>query len=162
MKKAAKLVVTVTLLSIVMCIPVFASNPPSTEEKGQFLVKKSNAVAAAVDDLYKFAPDQASIAALKAHEAVVAGQVDAFDKMSADNYVLYLKRVVVNKQETLRIKQQNVNAMADVVKVNPDFAPQLEAAKAELAAAQADVAQAQLDVINAQAHFAGLSGNNPF
>lgn len=139
MKKITKLIVTVTALTVLFAMPVLATEKSASAEKSM-LDKHSSSVEAAVNDLAKTQIGGGAAEAFKVHEKTVMKQVVAYDNSEYDNYILYLQRVVVNDQETVRVKQQNVNSITDVCKVNPGFAPQLEAAQKELAAAQAQMA----------------------
>lgn len=72
---------------------------------------------------------------------------------------LYFSKVVGNKKEIVRIRQANIAALQDLVKVNPAFQTQLDAAVAEYNQAVADCEAAQAYIAVAQGEFDALQAS---
>lgn len=145
MKKIAKLLVAVTVLTVLFAMPIMA-----TETNFNAEVNAINAhvlqVEKEVDALTTKQTGFATEAQLNAHRRTVMNQTLNWANAEFDNYILFLGREVENSKETARIKQQNVVAFTELCKVNPTMSAQLLAAQNELAAAQQQVINNQAAV----------------
>ena len=151
MKRISKLIISVLALSVVVATPVFAG-APTTEQMMNELDAHAATVQTQLDTLEK-AMVPAGMPGFNAHESVVQGQVKNYSKAEADNYINYLKQVVVNKLETERIKKEVVDNYTNLSKVSPGFADKIPAAYAEYQAAVADRMTAEMAVQQAKVLF---------
>lgn len=152
MKKMNKLIVSVITLSVLIVTPVFAG-APTTEQMMNELDAHAATVQTQLDTLEKSMVPSGMVG-FDAHEAVVQGQVKNYSKAEADNYINYLKQVVVNKLETERIKKEVVDNYTNLSKVSAGFADKIPAAYADYQAAVADRMAAELAVEQAKVLFA--------
>lgn len=145
MKKIARLLVAVTVLTVLFSMPVMATEKTLSAE-----INVINAhvlqVEKEVDALTTKQTGFASEAQLNAHRRTVMKQTLDWANAEFDNYILYLNREVYNAQQFAKIKEGNVVALTEVCKSNPGMAAQLLNAQAELAAAQQQVINNQAEV----------------
>ena len=88
-----------------------------------------------------------------------AGSIKWSVTQEEENYIHYLQACVGNALETEKIKNQNVGSMRDLVKFNPGFQPQLDAAIAEYNKAVVDRIAAEAAVVDAKAQFEVLNAS---
>ncbi len=154
MKKSIKVLLTTVALTIACVTPVFATETDFNAEVR--LVNGKNAeIASAVGTIVGFDNNCGQDAKVAIHDLV-----DVIDRNRVRgindeqlNYINYLKGVVVNQTETVRIKQQNIDAITDLGKVNPSFQTQLDAAVVDYNAAVAQRAATEAAIVNAQQTF---------
>lgn len=158
MKKTLKVLLTTVALTIACATPVFATET-NIDSEMKYIENHAKEVGVQISSY--LTTDDGCGAAAKVdhgnHAKVVDSQLEKWTAAEEANYINYLQKVVVNKKETERIKQGNVNAMAEVVKVNPGFKPQLDAAVAEYNVALADRIAAENDIVVAQQRFTAFN-----
>ena len=129
MKFSTKTLIATLALSILMITPVFATEKDLTAEINA-INKHVKSVEAAVGSYLK--TDDGCGPAAKAdhglHADTVAKQVKALSAQEQANYINYLQAVVGNKLSDEAAAKQQVSSLTDIVKVNPGFQPQLDAA----------------------------------
>lgn len=158
MKKSVKVLLTTIVLMVAFVTPVFATESALSAESAM-LEKKMAAFGGDLYTLVQFdnncgAADIASMDML-----VDTGRRDVVKSNLAEqeNYIKYLEARVGNAIEIERIKKANVGSMADLVKVNPTYQAQYDAAVAEYNKAVADHQAALNDVAAAKVYFANLN-----
>lgn len=160
MKKSVRLLLATVVLTVACVSPIFATETTLPAEKNLITQNDAN-VRKAVSTLVKFDENCGSEAKLAMHTIVDTAQSDVVKSRISEqqNFIVYLNNVVANDLEAERIKKGNVAALTDVVKVNPGFQPQLDAAIAEynnaVAKRMADqaaigTAQAELNALHIQ------------
>lgn len=151
MKKSVKVLFTTFLLVVAFVTPVFATEADLSAEV-KLLHDRSDVVAKAMSTTLQY--DNNCGDAAKASFNTIVKYVRSDVKSSAiteqQNYIKYLQACVGNAIETERIKKGNVDALKDLVKVNPTFQPQLDAAIVEYNNAVAAHAAANNAIIEAQ------------
>lgn len=158
MKKRIALLLTTTLLIVVNVVPVFATEADLNAEKAN-IAKHMNGITNSITTLVSYDNNCGEAAKNSMNQMVdgFAGDIKWSITQEEANYINYLQARVGNALETERIKKQNVGAMNDLVKVNPGFQPQLDAAIAECNKAVADRMAAEAAVIDAKAQFDALN-----
>ncbi|MDO4187493.1 MAG: hypothetical protein Q4D29_00755 [Lachnospiraceae bacterium] len=160
MKKKIVLLLTTVALTVLSVMPVFASETAISAEKA-LIANHVGGVNSAISTLVTFDNNCGEAAKTSMHAMLNGfnGDIKWSVGQEEDNYIKYLQACVGNALETERIKKQNVGAMADVVKVNPTFQPQLDAAVVDYNKAVADRLAAEAAVIDAKAQFAALNAS---
>jgi len=158
MRKSLKVFLATVAMTVAFVTPVFATETNIDAEMNYI----NNHVATVGGQITSYlTTDDGCGKAAKLDHGTHAGVVDTqlltWVVDEEVNYVKYLQGVVVNKQETERIKQQNVAALTDVVKVNATFKPQLDAAVVEYNAAVADRMASQAAIVDAQTRFSNFN-----
>lgn len=155
MKNVLKVLVTTIALTIACVTPVLATETDIDKEM-QYINKHVEEVGVQISSYLTTDDGCGSAAKLDhgTHAKVVDTQLLTWVANEEANYINYLKQTVVNKKETERIKQQNVSAIAELVKVNPGFQAQYNAAVAEYNAALADRLATEASIDAAQQRFA--------
>lgn len=157
MKKSIKVLLTTVILTVAMVSPVFATEANLNAEI-QALKTGNASLSNAVTTLVTF-DDKCNPADKQYIHQMVDAAMSNYDKSIAterQNYITYLNQVVGNKKEIVRIKKANIAAIQDLVKVNPSFQAQLDAAVAEYNQAVADCEAAQAYIAVAQGEFDAL------
>lgn len=160
MKRTIKLILATLALATLFVTPVFATETNLTSEMN-YIDNHVKTVGGQITS-YLTTDDGCGKAAKidhGTHAITVDGQLFNWVFAEEVNYVKYLQGVVVNKQETERIKKGNIAALTDVVKYNAGFQPQLNAAIAEYNAAVLDRAAAEQAIPEAQQAFAVLNAS---
>lgn len=154
MKKTGRIILTALILSIACAAPVFATESNLTNEM-QLMRNRRDTLANAVSDLAKLDDGQSEDvkAAMNYLVDLSASNIKSSSITERQNYIKYLQAIVGNAIETERIKKANVNALTDLVKVNPSFQPQLDAAIAEYNKAVEDHALAEAAIEEANKAF---------
>lgn len=158
MKKSLKLIVTTIILTIALVTPVLATEQALSAESAM-LEKKVAGFGNDISTLVKF-DDNCGASDIASIDAIVdAGIKNVYGSnlLEQENYIKYLEAKVGNAIENERVKKGNVNALSDLVKVNPAYQAQLDAAIVEYAKAVADHAAAVQDIANTKAYFAALN-----
>ena len=157
MKRSIKILLTTLALTIACVSPVFATEEKLANEV-KLITDRNDNVSNALSSVVQFDNNCGEEAKNSMHHIVDIVSVDVISSRLTEeqNYINYLKAVVGNAIETERVKKANVNALTDVVKVNPSFQPQLDAAIADYNKAVADHAAADAAIITAQNEFDAL------
>lgn len=158
MKKSIKVLLTTVALTVAMVTPVLATESALSAESAM-LEKKMAGFGNDISTLvtYDNKCGAADVASMNAIVNTVRADVVKSNIAEQQNYITYLNACVGNAVETERVKKQNVDAMKDLVKVNPAFQPQFDAAVAEYNKAVADHQAALNAVTQAKAYFAALN-----
>ena len=161
MNKKIALLLTTVALTVLSVVPVFATEADINAEKVQ-LSNHMNGVSNSIITLVSFDNNCGEAAKNTMNQMVdgFEGDIKWSLTQEEDNYIKYLQARVGNALEIERIKKQNVGAMTDLVKINPGFQAQLDAAIAECNKAVADRMASEAAVVDAKAQFAAL--NNSF
>ena len=160
MKKKIALLLTTTLITVTNVVPVFATVTDIDAEK-TLIINHMNGITNSISTLVSY-DDNCGEAAKKSMNQLVdsfAGDVKWSIKQEQANYIYYLQACVGNALETEKIKNQNVGSMKDLVKVNPGFQPQLDAAIAEYNNAVANRMEAEAAVSDAKAQFEAFNNS---
>lgn len=154
MKKFSRVLLATLTLTLACVAPVFATEKNLSAEMN-LLKEKDATISNALDTIVSFDNNCGSEAKSAIHTIVDIAASDSTKGMTEEqlNYIDYLKKVVVNLKETERIKKGNVAALTDLVKVNPSFQKELEAAVAEYNKAVADRVAGEQAIITAQDEF---------
>lgn len=160
MKKKIALLLTTTVLTVTSIVPAFATVTDINAEK-TLIINHMNGITNSISTLVSY-DNNCGEAAKKSMDELVdsfAGDVKWSINQEEANYINYLQACVGNALETEKIKNQNVGSMKDLVKVNPNFQPQLDAAIAECNKAVLDRIAAQEAVVDAKAQFEAFNNN---
>ena len=154
MKKSIKILLTTIALAIACVSPVFATEKDLTAEL-KMINDGRQSLSNAISTLVTYDNNCGADAKNSIHHLVDLTQANVKSSSITErqNYINYLKAVVGNAIETERVKKANVNALTDLVKVNPSFQAQLDAAVAEYNKAVADHAAAEAAIAEAQKAF---------
>lgn len=158
MKKSLGLIITTIALTVLCVTPVFATES-KIEAESAMLEEKMAGFSNAISSLVQFDNNCGEADVLSMHLLVDIGTNDVVKSNLAEqeNYIKYLQARVGNAIEDERVAKQNVGALTDLVKVNPSFQPQLDAANAayakavqehQLALNAVDAAKAYFDALN--------------
>lgn len=152
--KRIKLLLTTLALTAAFATPVFATETTLPAEL-QLIENRNTEIMNATSTLVSYDNNCGDNAKMAMHGLIDNIRADVkSSQISEDaNYINYLKAVLGNAIETERIKKQNVGSLTDLVKVNPSFQPQLDAAIAEYNKAVADHAAAEAAIAQAQEAF---------
>lgn len=158
MKKFTRVLLATLTITLACAAPVFATEKNLSAEIN-LLKGKDATVSNALDTITSFDNNCGNEAKLAIHTIVDIADSDITKGMTEEqlNYIDYLKKVVVNLKETERIKKGNVAALTDLVKVNPSFQKELDAAVVEYNKAVADRVAGEQAIITAQEEFAKLN-----
>lgn len=158
MNKKLVCLLTTVALTVLSVVPVFASETDLNAEKA-LIANHLDGVTKAVSTLVTFDNNCGEAAKMSMHGIVDAtnGNVKWSVSQEEENYIKYLQACVGNAIENERVKKQNVAALTDLVKVNPTFQSQLDAAIAECNKAVADRMAAEATVIDVKAQFAAFN-----
>lgn len=151
MGRIIKVILASVVLSVLLVFPAFAQEvtDPTTVIKSETLVNELSAHHATVEkQLDYFKSTQVIPATRDAHVAVVEAQLKAYEKDRANNYLLYLDRVIYNLDEVVRIKKEIVTNYTWLSQYNPYYATLIPTAQADVEKAQAwvDAYKAYKDV----------------
>lgn len=158
MKKKIALLLITTLLTVTSVVPAFATVTDINAEKA-IIANHMSGITNSIITLVSY-DNNCGEAAKQSMDQLVdsfAGSVKWSITQEEANYLYYLQACVGNALETEKIKNQNVGSMQDLVKVNPGFQPQLDAAIAEYNKAVADRMAAEAAVVDAKAQFDALN-----
>lgn len=157
MKKFSKVFVATVALTVACASQVFATEPTLNAEINA-LKAGNDSLSNAVTTLVSF-DNGCNPADIMSMHAIVNTAMSNYDKnvlSEKQNFINYLNQVVVNKKEIERVKKANIAAITDLVKVNPSFKTQLDAAVIEYNQAVADRIAAENDIEIAKNEFAAL------
>lgn len=139
MKRLLKVFVIAAFIMVLFAFPVMAQEvtDPNSVIKADTLIAELTAHHAVVEaQLEWFKATQVIPATRDAHVAVVEAQLAAYEKDRANNYLLYLDRVIYNLNETVRIKKEIVTNYQWLSQYNPYFATLIPAAEQDVIKAQ--------------------------
>lgn len=149
--KKIKLLLTSLLLTVAFTTPVFATETTLPAEL-KLIEERDSIVGNALSTVVSYDNNCGAEAKLAIHSLVdiARGDLKSSQITEAANYINYLKALLSNKLETERIKKQNVAALTDLVKVNPTFQTQLDAAVVEYNNAVADRVAVENAIVESQ------------
>ena len=151
MRKISRILITSIIISVFAAIPALAAEPnPTISQIEAYKLQNTAQLNAEVNDLIKKAHGNPNGPQWSNHQAQVQANIAKYYLAADQNYVNYLQQIVVNKQETERVKLEVVNNYKSLANVNPEFAALLPAAEADYQAAVNDRINAQLAVENAR------------
>ncbi len=156
MSKFTKMLVITAALTVFCAVPVMAqevTDPKTVITEAQFektLLEHQQAVNTQLNAVTSSMADKNAAAK---HAALVASQLQKYNRAEADNYINYLNKVVVNLKETERIKKEVVDNYTNLAKVNPTYAAMVPQATVDYNTAVAARMQAEANVAKAVADF---------
>ena len=156
MSKITKILVITTALTVLSAIPVFAqgiTDPASVITEAKFdkmLTEHQQAVATQLNAVTSSMADKNAAAQ---HAATVVSQLQRYNKAEADNYINYLKQVVINMKETERIKKEVVDNYTNLSVANPTYAAMVPQAMVDYNTAVAARVQAEANLAKAAVDF---------
>lgn len=158
MKRLSKILLASLTFTLVCLSPVFATEKNLSAEMN-LLTNKYSTISNALSTITTFDNNCDAGAKVAIHSIQETSDAERAKGMTEEqlNYIDYLKKVVVAKKETERIKKENITALTDVVKVNPSFQAQLDNAIVEYNNAVADRMATEAAIITAQEEFAKLN-----
>ena len=159
MKKLAKLIVITSALTILCAVPAMAeeiTDPKTVKTEAQFQKEIADHQAEVTRQLNALTASMADKNAAAQHAALVANQLQKYNRAEADNYINYLNKVVINMKETERIKKEVVDNYTNLSKVNPTYAAMIPQAVNDYNVAVANRMQAEANVAKAIQDFAVL------
>lgn len=145
MKRFTKIALVVCAMTMLFSVPVSATEKDLNAEVAMI----NQHVATVEKQVDALTPKSAGFndwTSLNVHRRTVMKQTIGWAVAEFDNYILYVQREEANAQELVRIKQQNIAAITELCKVNPEFNAQLVQANAELLAAQQQVGVHQNEI----------------
>lgn len=152
MRKISRILITSIIISVISVVPALAAEPnPTIGQIEAYKLQNTAQLNAEVADLIKKAHGNPEGPQWSNHMVQVQNNIAKYYLAADQNYVNYLQQIVVNKQETERVKLEIVNNYKSLANVNAEFAALLPAAQAEYQAAVNDRVNAQLAVQNARA-----------
>ena len=154
-----KMILVASVLTLLFSVPVMAQEvtDPNSVIKADTLVAELSAHRADVEkQLDYFKSTQVIPAVCDAHVQVVEQQLASYEKDRANNYLLYLDRVIYNLNETVRIKKEIVTNYTWLSQYNPYYATLIPAAQQDVVKAEAWVEYYKLYKTQVQAEFAVL------
>lgn len=157
MRKISKLLVISAALTVLFAVPAMAeeiTDPAKIITEAQFMANiaaHQNTVATQVKALTDSMADK-NAAAQQA--ALVANEVQRYNRAEADNYLNYLNKAIINLKETERVKKEVVDNYTNLAKVNPTYAAMIPQAVADYNKAVSDRAMWEANLAKAQADFA--------
>ena len=160
MKRKISVLLLTVALAVATVTPVFATESNMAAEV-KLINAQNDTLHNALTTLVNFDNACGQNDKLSMHLIVdtANGNVNSARITEEQNYITYLKAVVGNAIETERIKKGNVDALKDLVKVNPSYQAQLDAAIADYNKAVADHAAAEAAITAAQAEFDALNAS---
>lgn len=160
MKKKIVLFLTTAVLTVMNVVPAFATATDVNVEK-MLITNHMKGITNSIITLVSYDNNCGEAAKNSMNQLVDGFAKDIKWSITQEeaNYINYLQACVGNALETERIKKQNVGTMSDLVKVNPGFQPQLDAAIAEYNKAVVDRMAAEAAVVDAKAQFEALNAS---
>lgn len=154
MKKSLGIILATVALSILCVVPVLATENNVNAETN-LLKQKSQTFLNAMLTLTSFDNNADEVAKKAMGDIARIGKSDMIKGVEEEeaNYLKYLQAVLGNAIEAERVAKQNVGAFTDLVKVNPGFQPQLDAAVAAYNNAVAEHQAALVAIDATKAYF---------
>ncbi len=154
MKKLVKALVLTSVITVFCAVPAMAqevTDPKTVISEAQFEKMLADHQQVVATQLNAVTASMADKNAAAQHAAVVASNLQRYNKAEADNYINYLNKVVINLKETERIKKEVVDNYANLSKVNPTYAAMIPQAMNEYNLAVASRVQAEANLVKAAA-----------
>lgn len=154
MRKMTRYLLVTLVLTVACATPVFATEKNLSDEINMLHDRSVN-VGNAMSTVLQFDNNCGPEAKIALHTLVDIARADlkSSSRTEIENYIKYLKAVVGNAIENERIKKSNIDALTDLVKVNPSFQTQLDEAVAEYNQAVAERVMAEAAIVEAQKAF---------
>ncbi|MCR5420164.1 MAG: hypothetical protein K6E98_04080 [Lachnospiraceae bacterium] len=157
MKKLSKLLVITAALTVIGAVPAMAqevTDPATIVTEAQLIKTLNDHQAVVAGQVQALANTMADKNAANQQIALVMSQVQTYNKNEANNYINYLKKAIINLEETERIKKEVVDNYTNLAKANPQYAAMIPQAISEYNAAVAATAQWRANLNKAVADFA--------